>query len=103
MDDDRVGFERFLYESPVESLEFCYREPGGRLLAVGICDVGPESLSSVYFYFDPIDAGRSLGTFGVLCEIELAVKLQLPPYYLGYWVPHCGAMEYKSAFRPNER
>ncbi len=102
MDDDRAGFERFLYQSPVDSMEFCYRNQEGRLLAVGICDVGPASLSSVYFYFDPIDAGRSLGTLGILCEIEYAVKHDLLNYYLGYWVPGCGAMDYKSAFRPHE-
>ncbi len=102
MDHDRDGFERFLYESPVDSLEFCYRDPNGRLLAVGICDVGPESLSSVYFYFDPIDASRGLGTYGVLYEIEHAAKRNLPYYYLGYWVAQCGTMEYKATFRPNE-
>lgn len=102
MDEDRASFERFLYESPVDSMEFCYRDQKGRLLAVGICDVGPASLSSVYFYFDPTDSGRSLGTFGVLCEIEHAVKHHLPYYYLGYWVADCRAMEYKSAFHPHE-
>lgn len=102
MEDNRTGFEQFLYQSPVESLESCYRDPEGRLLAVGICDVGPASLSSVYFYFDPVDAIRGLGTFGVLCEIEDALRLRLRHYYLGYWVSECDAMEYKSSFRPNE-
>jgi len=95
-------FESFLYDSPVDTLEFCYRDPTGRLLAVGICDVCPQSLSSVYFYFDPADARRGLGTFGAVYEIEFARAKGMPHYYLGYWVAGCAAMQYKSTFRPCE-
>jgi leucyl-tRNA---protein transferase len=100
--DDRESFEAFLYDSPVDTVEFCYRDGGGKLLAVGICDVSPESLSSVYFYFDPPEAKRGLGTFGALREIEEARAMGVPHYYLGYWIRGCGAMEYKSAFGPCE-
>jgi arginyl-tRNA--protein-N-Asp/Glu arginylyltransferase len=96
------SFVNFLYESPVDTLEVCYRDKGGRLLGVGLCDVCAQSLSSVYFYFDPGYASRGLGTFSALWEIELARKENLPHYYLGYWVAGCGAMEYKSSFRPCE-
>jgi arginine-tRNA-protein transferase len=92
----------FLYDSPVNTLEFEYRTPDQQLLAVGICDVCSRSLSSVYFYFDPRFADRSLGTYGVLREIEEATKLAIPFLYLGYWVRQCGAMEYKSSFKPCE-
>lgn len=95
-------FVGFLYESPVPTLEMEYRQADGRLLAVGICDVGEASLSSVYFYFDPADARRGLGTFGVLREIDLAQRQDMAHYYLGFWVRQCGAMQYKSAFRPHE-
>ena len=60
------------------------------------------SLSSVYFYYDPDEARRGLGTFGALHEIESAAREGIPYYYLGYWVAGCGAMEYKAGFRPNE-
>jgi leucyl-tRNA---protein transferase len=96
------SFESFLYESPVETIEFCYRNTAGRLLAVGICDISPQSLSSVYFYFDPTDAKRGLGTFGALYELEWAAKAKIPFYYLGYWVHGCGAMQYKANYRPCE-
>jgi len=96
-------FRAFLYESPVHTIEFSYREPSGRLVAVGICDACRLSLSSVYFYFDPIDAPRGLGTFGALCEIRYARENRLPWYYLGYWVYGCDSMQYKSDFRPNQR
>jgi arginine-tRNA-protein transferase len=101
-EDGRESFERFLYDSPVQTLEFCYRDPAGRLLAVGICDVCAESLSSVYFYYDPGEARRGLGNFGAVYEIETAGKLGIPYYYLGYWVSGCGAMKYKADFHPNE-
>ena len=101
-EEGREAFERFLYESPVETLEFAYRDAAGRLLAVGICDVCPRSLSSVYFYHEPAESRRGLGTFGALREIETAAALGIPYYYLGYWVSGCGAMEYKADFRPNE-
>lgn len=98
--DSRSDFESFLYDSPVESIEMCYRAPDGRLLAVGLCDLCPQSLSSVYFYFDPAESCRSLGTYGVLREIQTAQDLSIPHYYLGYWISGCRTMQYKASFRP---
>jgi arginine-tRNA-protein transferase len=69
---------------------------------VGICDVCNDSFSSVYFYHDPAEAKRGLGTFGALYEIEEARRMGIPHYYLGYWVDGCPTMHYKNAFRPNE-
>jgi arginine-tRNA-protein transferase len=93
---------RFLHDSPVPTLEFQYRTRDGYLLAVGICDRVPGALSSVYFYFDPRHADRSLGTFGALCEIDYAAVEKLDYYYLGYWVAGCGSMTYKANFKPCE-
>ena len=100
--EDRESFESFLYDSPVQSVEFCYRDVAGKLLAVGICDVAPQSLSSVYFYHDPLESRRGLGIFGALYEIEKTRWLGIPHYYLGFWVAGCAAMEYKAGFEPNE-
>lgn len=103
--DDEADPERlrdFLYDSPTDSLEFTYRDPLGRLIAVGLCDIGPASLSSVYFYFDPADAARGPGTFGALHEIDWSATHGLAHYYLGYWVRDCPAMTYKANFRPAE-
>ena len=99
---DPDTMRQFLYDSPTETLEFVYRDAGGRLIAVGICDVSSVSLSSVYFYFDPADANRSPGTFGALHEIAWAAEQGLADYYLGYWVRDCRAMAYKANFRPAE-
>ncbi len=96
------GFVSFLYESPVDSVEFSYRNGAGKLLAVGICDVSTNVLSSVYHYFDPGEASRGLGTYGALCEIQHAREREIAYYYLGYWIDGCRSMEYKSALRPFE-
>lgn len=98
--DDRSAFEHFLYRSPVDTLEFEYRDPAGRLLAIGICDICRKSLSSVYFYFDPAECRRGLGTYGALCEIDFAKRSGIGHYYLGFWVPGCRKMGYKADFRP---
>lgn len=98
-----AALESFLYDSPLEStLEFEYRNREGRLLAVGICDLCPSVLSSVYLYFDPAESPRGLGTFAALHEIEFARQRGLIHYYLGFWVEGCGAMAYKRNFVPNE-
>jgi arginyl-tRNA--protein-N-Asp/Glu arginylyltransferase len=99
---DRESFETFLYHSPVDTIEFTYRDAAGRLLAVGICDVSQRSLSSVYFYFDPAQNRRCLGTYGALREITFAREANIPYYYLGYWIEPCRSMRYKAEFRPYE-
>jgi arginine-tRNA-protein transferase len=95
-------FVSFLYDSPTQTLEFSYRDGAGHLLGIGICDLSPKSLSSVYFYFDPAQSGRALGTFSALYEIDWARRAGIPHYYLGYWVAGCTAMAYKNTFRPCE-
>ncbi len=100
-DSDRSDFERFLYDSPIETIEFVYSIEG-KVVAAGICDVCPLSLSSVYFYFDPASAQRSLGVYSALVEIEECRRRGLPYWYAGYYVRDCRTMNYKSTYRPNE-
>jgi arginine-tRNA-protein transferase len=102
-DSDRKSFVEFLYDSPVETIEFQYRAAASkRLLGVGLCDVSPRSLSSVYFYFDPAESRRGIGTFSALVEIDFARRHDIPHYYLGYFIAGCGTMSYKADFQPNE-
>ena len=104
-EEDFDGFEKFLYRSPVESIEITYRLPdeSHTLVGVGICDVcAGRSLSTVYFYFDPTEKSRSLGTFSSLWEIEFARRMGISYYYLGYHVRGCAAMSYKAQLRPCE-
>ena len=97
----RAELEQFLYDSPTETLEASYWR-GGDLLGVGIVDVTPQAVSSVYFFFEPEEARRSLGVFSLLREVEFAREHGRPYYYLGYWVPGCRKMEYKAAVGPHE-
>jgi arginyl-tRNA--protein-N-Asp/Glu arginylyltransferase len=99
---DRQAFESFLYDSPVHTIEFNYRDESGKLLAVGICDRSARSLSSVYFYFDPAESSRGLGTLGVIHELAWARRAGMIFYYIGFWVKGCPKMEYKAKFRPHQ-
>jgi arginyl-tRNA--protein-N-Asp/Glu arginylyltransferase len=74
----------------------------GRLVAVGYVDVLPDGLSAVYFFYDPDERRRSLGTFNVLSIIESARRRGVEWAYLGYYVRGCRSLEYKAQFRPNE-
>jgi arginine-tRNA-protein transferase len=60
-------------------------------------------LSAIYFYYDPDERRRSLGTWNVLCLIDEAARRGLPYVYLGYHVAGCRSLEYKVNFRPNQR
>ena len=94
-------FRDFLYDAPPFTREAVFRV-GARLLGAGIYDVGPDSVSAVYFYFDPDLAGRSPGTLNVLWLVEECRRLGVPWLYLGYHVTGSPSMAYKSAFRPYE-
>jgi arginine-tRNA-protein transferase len=101
MDRSWEEFRSFLYQSPIETLEVTYRL-GERLMAVGILDVEPEALSTVYSYFDPDERARGLGTFNVLWTLEHARARGIPYVYLGYYVAGSASMSYKARFRPHE-
>ena len=88
-------------ENPTTTLELRYRL-GGRLAAIAYVGVTPRALNSIYGFHDPELSRRSLGTFDVLKEIELARAMELDYVYLGYLVEGCLSMEYKKAFGPNE-
>ena len=88
-------------DNPFETEEWCYYL-GSRLVAVGYVDSLPEGLSAIYFYYDPDERRRSLGTYNVLAAIEAARQRGLPHVYLGYYVEGGRSVEYKARFRPNE-
>lgn len=76
----------------------------GKLVGVGIIDLGMESLSSNYFYYDISDEimKRSIGTFTILKEIEFCKITGIPYYYLGYYLSECNKMNYKGKFLPHQ-
>ena len=81
--------------------EFLYLDEG-RLVGVGLADVLPNALSSIYFFHDPQWRSAGPGIFSVLKQLEFARDRQLRHQYLGYWVPQCPSMSYKAQYRRHE-
>jgi arginine-tRNA-protein transferase len=78
----------------------------GELIAVGVIDILPECLSSVYFYYNPEYNFLTLGTYASLREIALTRELyktcpSLSNYYLGFYIPTCTKMRYKANVKPS--
>ena len=99
---DHEGYERFLVESCVESIELRYRV-GGRLIGVAVSDVAADSLSAVYCYFDPDFERLSPGTFSILKQVDLCARWGLRYLYLGLYVGACASVAYKANYFPHER
>lgn len=73
----------------------------GKLVAVGVVDILPNCLSSVYVFYDPeLSRTLELGKLTALWEIAwvqraMAVSPRLKHYYLGYYIRSCPKMRYK--------
>ncbi|KAK1791395.1 hypothetical protein P4O66_013406, partial [Electrophorus voltai] len=112
-------FKRFLCDSPLEA-ETPPDGPNvgygsfhqqywldGCLIAVGVIDILPRCVSSVYLYYHPDFAGLSLGTYSALREIAFTRQLhkqspKLAYYYLGFYIHSCPKMRYKGQYRPSD-
>ncbi|MEZ6184869.1 MAG: arginyltransferase [Planctomycetota bacterium] len=99
--DSLESYAEVFGPSPVTTWEMRFVLEG-KLVGLGLVDALPEVLSSVYFFFDPDHAKRSLGTFSAIMEIELARETGRRWLYLGYYVHGCREMSYKARFRPCE-
>jgi arginine-tRNA-protein transferase len=73
-----------------------------RLVGVAVTDIAANGLSAVYTFFDPDLSRRSLGTFAILRQIDMARALNLEFLYLGYWIADSPKMAYKIRFSPIE-
>ncbi|XP_031140204.1 arginyl-tRNA--protein transferase 1 isoform X2 [Sander lucioperca] len=112
-------FRRFLCDSPLEA----EHSPDGpemgygsfhqqywldeRIVAVGVIDILPTCVSSVYLYYHPDFASLSLGSYSALREIAFTRQLQkqspkLSYYYLGFYIHSCPKMRYKGQYRPSD-
>lgn len=96
------AYRAWLVQTCTETVEVRYRLDG-RLVAVSILDFGRTSASSVYHYFDPDEARRSIGVYSVLKEIEICRRSGIKWYYLGYYVEDCRHLSYKASYWPHER
>ncbi|XP_045127347.1 arginyl-tRNA--protein transferase 1-like isoform X4 [Portunus trituberculatus] len=77
-----------------------------RLIAVGVLDILPHCVSSVYLYYDPEYSFLSLGTYASLRELALVRELQrriasLKWYYMGFYIHSCPKMRYKGKYKPS--
>nr|XP_048311098.1 arginyl-tRNA--protein transferase 1 isoform X8 [Myodes glareolus] len=108
----KLEFTRFLVDSPLEA-EYPANGPecgygsfhqqywlDGKIIAVGVIDILPYCVSSVYLYYDPDYSFLSLGVYSALREIAFTKQLhertsQLSYYYMGFYIHSCPKMRYK--------
>jgi arginine-tRNA-protein transferase len=76
---------------------------GDKLIAVAVTDILPHSLSAMYTFYDPDFEAYSLGTFAILTQLQLTIRMGRTYLYLGYQVDNCRKMNYKSSYLPHER
>ena len=96
------GYEGWFLNSCSTTLEFRYLADK-RLIGVGIVDVGRLDSSSVYFFFDPDESHRSLGTYSVLVEMDWQRQRAGRFHYLGLYVEQCQHLVYKARYFPHQR
>jgi len=92
-------YMRFLTSDWCDTLFVEFRHDQA-LVALAVTDRLHRAISAVYTFFDPDLDRRSLGTYAVLHQIELAREMDCDWMYLGYWIPGSQKMHYKSRFRP---
>ncbi|XP_026560690.1 arginyl-tRNA--protein transferase 1 isoform X3 [Pseudonaja textilis] len=115
----QIEFTRFLCDSPLEA-EHLPNGPdcgygsfhqqywlAGKLIAVGVIDILPKCVSSVYLYYDPDFSSLSLGVYSALREIAFTRQLHeqasdLSYYYMGFYIYSCPKMRYKGQYRPSD-
>ena len=78
----------------------------GKLIMVGVIDILPDCLSSVYVFYDPDIMFLSPGVVSALYELAYTKHLhQMIPslqyYYMGYYIHTCQKMRYKGQYSPS--
>ncbi|MCG9684222.1 arginyltransferase [Vibrio sp. Isolate23] len=73
-----------------------------RLIAIAVTDILSNSASAFYTFFDP-DSELSLGTLGVMFQLEYCRQQGKQWLYLGYQIDECPAMNYKVRFQRHQR
>lgn len=80
-----------------------------KLIAVGVLDILPNCVSSVYVFYDPEYSDWELGKVSALQEIGLTLRLsrlkamsKVAHYYMGFYIHTCQKMKYKAMYRPSQ-
>jgi len=97
----RDQYSSFLMKK-CEGTSYYEMRAGDRLVGLMVSDHLENGLSAVYTFYDPLEEQRSLGTYAVLWQINLAHRLGLAHVYLGYWIRDSRKMNYKISFGPME-
>jgi arginine-tRNA-protein transferase len=80
----------------------------GKIVAVGILDILPTSVSSVYLYYDPDYGFLNFGVLTAIKEIEFLKHLRknidnnFKFYVMGFYCYTCQKMRYKGLYHPSE-
>jgi arginyl-tRNA--protein-N-Asp/Glu arginylyltransferase len=98
---DVESYRSSFVDNPFATEEWCYWLDR-QLVGVGYVDVLPQGMSAIYYFYEPAQRRRCLGTWNVLSIISEARRRGLPHVYLGYYVAGCESLEYKANFKPNE-
>jgi leucyl-tRNA---protein transferase len=99
---DEQGYADFLTETCCETIELSYWH-GERMMAVAIVDVGRNSASAVYCFYDPTFRLLSVGTYSILRTIAFCRETNRRYLYLGFFIAESPHMSYKARFRPHQR
>ncbi|KZT66010.1 hypothetical protein DAEQUDRAFT_730775 [Daedalea quercina L-15889] len=119
------SFKRFLVETPLQRETIPYPSPppshlpreygsyhqlyrlDGELIAMGVIDVLPNCISSVYFMYEKKWEKHSLGKLSALREASLAKELHdaglvdMGYLYMGFYIHSCPKMRYKGDYAPS--
>lgn len=119
------GFKRFLVNSPLQPHPIPYTSPppdhlplnygsyhqlyklNGQLIGMGVLDILPKCVSSVYFMYDKAMERFSLGKLSALREISLAQEIreagasEMEYLYMGFYIYSCQKMRYKGDYSPS--
>ncbi len=94
-------YNGFFLNHITNTVEISYRI-GTKLIGVAIVDLSTDWLNVVFFYFDPEEGRRSLGTFNILFLIDFCNQKKIKFVYLGYWIEDVKQMNYKANFKPHQ-
>ncbi|KAJ7179174.1 arginine-tRNA-protein transferase [Mycena filopes] len=118
-------FRSFLVHSPLISTPIPYPSPppphlptnygsyhqlykcDGQLFAMGVIDILPSCVSSVYFMYDSAWGDYSIGKLSALREVSLAAEIRaagvagMAWLYMGYYIHSCPKMKYKGDYHPS--
>lgn len=110
------GFKQFLCNSPIRrgtvvdgdgrkrkvgSFHQCYRIDG-KLVAIGVLDLLPDCVSSVYFLYHESIHKHAPGKLAALRELAFAEVEGYRWWYPGYYIHDCPKMKYKADYQPLE-